>query len=171
MSYVPCGEEQLQELIDIAMETFIDAFGSLNDPDYFQAYLSHAFSSKQLRAELSNPNSFFYLIYQGASLVAYLKLNFGEAQSEFKKDGGMELERIYVSTPYHGKGMGGQLLRFVVQLAKQKNARYVWLGVWEKNTRAIAFYLRHGFKKIGSHPYYIGKDKQTDWLMQKEITE
>jgi len=61
------------------------------------------------------------------------------------------------------------LLDYVFELAKQKNARYVWLGVWEKNTRAITFYRRHGFKKIGSHPYFIGKDKQTDWLMKKEI--
>ncbi len=171
LTFVSCGEEQLNQLIAFSKHTFIDAFGKLNDPEDFETYLTHAFSPEKLGAELANPNSFFYFVYQDTSLAAYLKVNLGDAQSEFKMDGGMELERIYVAIPYQGKGMGKRLLGYVFELAKHKNACYVWLGVWEKNTRAIAFYQKHGFKKIGSHPYYIGKDKQTDWLMQKEITQ
>ena len=171
LTFVRCGENQLQQLLTISKDTFVDAFGSLNNPEDFESYLTQAFSPEKIEAELSNPNSFFYFVYEDTSLAAYIKINLGDAQSEFKEESGLELERIYVTAPYQGKGMGAHLLTYVCKLAKQKNARYVWLGVWEKNTRAITFYRRHGFKKIGTHPYYIGKDKQTDWLMKKEIIE
>ena len=169
LSFVLCGKEQLESLQAISKDTFIAAFGSQNDPEDFKSYLTTAFSLEKLRAELLHPNSFFYFVYWKASLVGYLKINLGEAQSEFKHDGGLELERIYILAAHQGKGLGTQLLSYVFEFAKHKNARYVWLGVWEENIRAISFYKKHGFIKIGSHPYYIGKDKQTDWLMKKEI--
>lgn len=74
----------------------------------------------------------------------------------------MELERIYVLSPYQGQGVGAKALNFVLQLAKRTNKTYVWLGVWEKNEAAIRFYEKWGFKKIGTHPYDIGNDRQTD---------
>jgi len=169
LTFVPCGLEHLEELLDISRATFANAFEASNDPSDFKTYLTQAFSQEKLRMELLNPESFFFLIYQNTSLAAYLKINTGSAQSEFKESHSIELERIYVTSTYQGKGMGVQLLCFVFNLAKQKKATYVWLGVWEKNTRAIAFYLKNGFKKIGSHPYCIGTDEQTDWLMQKEV--
>lgn len=171
LSFVLCGEDQLQELQTISKDTFTAAFGSYNNPRDFKSYLTLAFSLDRLQAELRNPNSFFYFVYLKTSLVGYFKINLGKAQSEFKDDGGMELERIYVLATHQGLGIGIRLLSYVTELAKHKNAGYVWLGVWEKNTRAIAFYKKHGFKKIGSHPYFIGKDKQTDWLMKKEIID
>ncbi|MGB5647238.1 MAG: GNAT family N-acetyltransferase, partial [Muriicola sp.] len=81
-----------------------------------------------------------------------------------------ELERIYVLTHYQGQGIGDWIMEQVIRLAKEAEKRFIWLGVWEKNTAAIRFYEKKGFIKFGKHPYYIGKDKQMDWLMKLDLT-
>ena len=68
-----------------------------------------------------------------------------------------------------GKRLGQQLLQKAIQLASKANKQYIWLGVWEHNTDAIRFYQKHGFSKFGTHPYYVGKDKQTDWLLRFDL--
>ena len=102
-------------------------------------------------------------------MVGYLKINFGTAQSDIEDDSALELERIYVSKEFQGRQIGSQTLTKVLELAKNQNKQYVWLGVWEQNQGAIRFYERYGFIKFGEHPYYIGSDKQTDWLMRYDL--
>jgi ribosomal protein S18 acetylase RimI-like enzyme len=81
----------------------------------------------------------------------------------------MELERIYVVPEYQGKGIGADILKQILIHAKEWNKKYLWLGVWEHNPKAISFYQRHGFQKFGEHPYFIGNDKQTDWLLRLDL--
>lgn len=169
LDIVPCTLTHLEQLQRISKATFSDAFASDNDPKDFKNYLEAAFSSKKLKEELLHPHSHFYFVYLKKQLAAYFKLNTEDAQTEFREDKGMELERIYITTAYQGKGMGSFLLEEIEDLAREKMKAYLWLGVWERNLGAIAFYKKHGFVKIGTHPYYVGSDKQTDWLMRKEI--
>ena len=86
-----------------------------------------------------------------------------------KLEESMELERIYVLKEFQGLGHGERILNKVKRLAVEAGKSFLWLGVWEKNTRAIKFYEKHGFVKFGTHPYYIGSDKQTDWLMRFDL--
>lgn len=81
----------------------------------------------------------------------------------------MELERIYVLQGFQGNNIGKKLLYFTINQAKQKKLDYVWLGVWDKNLRAIAFYKRNGFEISGSHPFYLGSDQQTDLIMKLNL--
>jgi len=83
----------------------------------------------------------------------------------------MELERIYVLEEFQGRSYGAVILQKVKEVAISAQKQFIWLGVWEKNTRAIIFYERYGFKKFGTHPYYIGTDKQTDFLMRLDLRE
>ena len=169
MRIVPCNEEDLQALAEISKRTFSDAFEAANDPKDFNVYLAQAFSLDKLREELQHSDTSFYFVYHKQKPIAYFKLNTGVAQSEFKETSGMELERIYVTSGYQGKGVGKRLLDAVFGIAKKNGIPFVWLGVWQENPKAVAFYERHGFKKIGTHPYDIGADRQTDWLMKKEV--
>ncbi len=111
----------------------------------------------------------FYLAYEAQELVGYFKLNVGEAQNETFETSSIELERIYVTSQHQNRGLGKHLLNQIISIVKTKAVSFLWLGVWEENKAAIKFYERHGFKKFSSHPYYIGKDKQTDWLMRLKI--
>jgi len=164
-----CEQEDLTDLIQISRKTFCTAFEAANDPEDFQTYINTAFSIKQLQKELNEEHTTFYFVIGKGQLLGYFKLNEFDAQSELREVIGIELERVYVTSEYQGKGIGRQVLNQVFEIAKTRKKDYVWLGVWQKNPRAIKFYEAYGFRKIGTHPYFIGKDKQIDWLMRKEI--
>ena len=161
-----CNIQDLNELIEISRITFIDAFEKDNNPIDFENYMNKAFDMEIIRKELLNPNSQFYFLYLEKSLVGYFKLNEGDAQTECFEDKTVELERIYVLERFQGKQIGKGMLNKAIEITKSKKASFLWLGVWEKNKKAITFYKRYGFKKFMTHPYYIGNDKQTDWLMK-----
>ncbi|MBT8300610.1 MAG: GNAT family N-acetyltransferase, partial [Maribacter sp.] len=105
----------------------------------------------------------------GNDLVGYLKLNVNEAQSDLKGEDSIELERIYVVREFQGKGIGKEMLAYAKRLAAKTTKAFLWLGVWERNKGAIKFYKQNGFSKFGMHPYYVGKDKQMDWLMRFDL--
>ena len=165
----PCSITDLEVLINLGRRTFIEAFEKDNKPEDFKIYLDSAFREETLYKELQDINSAYYFIYMGSSLVGYIKLNENEAQSDINDINSIELERIYVLAEFQGHGIGEWVLRQVISIAKVKNRSYVWLGVWEHNPKAIKFYQRLGFYKFGTHPYFIGNDEQTDWLMRLDI--
>ena len=156
-------------LRELSVSTFRDAFESQNDPEDFRHYLQTAFSPEQLRAEWEHRHTRFYFAWHQGRLAGYCKLNTETAQTELQEPGGMEIERIYVAAPFQGQGMGSRMLEEILDLARAGGKRYVWLGVWQKNPGAIRFYERHGFTIFGEHPYYIGSDRQMDWMMRREL--
>jgi len=164
-----CSLSDLDELVRISRKTFVDAFEKYNDPSDFEAYITFAFDRRKILSELKNNNSDFYFVYQRESLVGYFKLNRGEAQTDLKMEESIELERIYVLELFQGKNVGQWMLDQAIDFAIKGQKKILWLGVWQKNKRAVKFYERHGFVKFGTHPYYIGQDKQTDWLMKFEF--
>ncbi|SHH07841.1 GNAT family N-acetyltransferase [Flagellimonas flava] len=169
LSYSQCQASDLDALVQISQDTFRAAFEKDNDPKDFEAYMSSAFNKVRLSEELGNADSLFYFVLEDNHLVGYFKLNLGEAQTDVKDPNAMELERIYVQSSHQGKGIGAAMLHKVVALARNRALDYLWLGVWERNPGAIRFYERYGFQKFGTHPYYIGKDKQTDWLLRLDL--
>jgi len=165
-----CTSCDIDRLISISRKTFIDAFEANNNPDDFKTYMQDSFSKEQLLKELADPQMTFYFVYSDNEIVGYFKLNENEAQSDIKDKNAIELERIYVKSEFQGKKIGYSMLNQVKHIAINKNMCYLWLGVWEKNTNAIRFYERNGFVKFGRHPYYIGRDRQMDWLMRLDLT-
>jgi len=170
ISYKLCSFKDIVELMLISKRTFVEAFEKDNDPLDFNNYINNAFSHATLAAEIHNVNSQFYFVNHEEVLIAYFKLNQGIAQTDVKSEDSIELERIYVISNYQGKRLGEQILKHIKQIALQVNKKSLWLGVWEENKRAIQFYERQGFQKFGTHPYYIGTDKQTDWLMGFDLS-
>ena len=169
LELISCTPKELSLLVDLGRETFIDAFAELNDPSDFKTYMDEAFSVKRIQAELNNPNSFFYLAYSDSNLVGYIKLNYQDAQTDIKSNEGAELERIYVLKNFQNQNFGQWMLEEAINLARRSGKEFIWLGVWEENPGAIRFYERNGFIKFGKHPYYIGTDKQMDWLMKLDL--
>jgi ribosomal protein S18 acetylase RimI-like enzyme len=154
-------------LLSFSKETFYEFFAGWNEPANMEAYAAVAFTPQKMLSELSNPNSEFYFALDEDVIVGYIKLNFNDAQTDIQDKDALEVERIYVSGQHHGKYIGKQLLDFAINIALSKQFSYVWLGVWEHNEKAIAFYKRNGFETFGSHDFMLGDDKQTDLLMKK----
>ena len=153
----------------LARETFSAAFAAQNKPEDMQDYLTRYLSDEQLLRELENPLSQYWWWLDQEQPVAFCKLNFAGAQSDLQDPESLEIERLYTLASWQGRGLGAQMLQHAETIARQHQLQYMWLGVWEHNTRAIAFYQRHGFEKFATHPFLLGNDLQTDWLMKKKL--
>jgi len=160
---------QAPKLLDFSKKTFHHFFGPVNNPDSIEAYSAKAFTLQKIQAELANPNSEFHFAMYDDNIAGYIKLNFGNAQTEPLGNDAAEIERIYVAEEYHGKHIGRQLLDFAIDIAKEKQLVYIWLGVWEHNNKAIGFYRHHGFNIFSSHGFLLGDELQTDLLMKKQL--
>lgn len=159
--------DQLQALRSISINTFVEAFKVDNTEQNMQQYLSEGLSDAKLCEELMNEHSAFYFAFQDDEIVGYLKINLADAQSDIRDAESMEIERIYVLQSHHGKYVGQALLDFALNYANEKKLHYVWLGVWERNLRAIRFYEKNGFEVFGNHAFKLGDDEQTDVLMKR----
>jgi diamine N-acetyltransferase len=163
------GLNDLEQLRAIGRQTFYETFAAGNTEENMNKYLEEGFSTEKLTAELNDKNSEFYFASVDNQVIGYLKLNFGQSQTEIKEDKTLEIERIYVLKEYHGKSVGQILYDKAIQTARLKNADYVWLGVWEKNPRAIAFYSKNGFVEFDKHIFKLGDDEQTDIMMKLKL--
>lgn len=160
---------EIDDLQKISRQTFAETFASENSSDNMIVYLDQVLSSKKLMSELSNINTEFYFVKYANKVIGYLKLNFGRSQTEIQDEKAVEIERIYVLKEFHGKNIGQLLYDKAIQIARQKNADYVWLGVWEKNPRAIRFYQKNGFVAFDKHLFKLGDDEQTDIMMKLKL--
>lgn len=160
----------LESLQEIARATFYETFSVFNSEEDMRHYLEHDFSAEKLLAQIDNPGSEFYFARIDHEIAGYLKVNTGDAQTERQPGNTFEIERIYVSSHFHGKQVGQLLCEKAIELALDKKADFIWLGVWENNPRAIRFYEKNGFVPFGKHLFRLGDDEQTDVLMRKVLS-
>ena len=159
----------LENLQKISITTFRETFEEVNSEEDMQKYLDENLSLERLKSELENPDSEFYFIENENKNLGYLKLNFGNAQTEKVEENYFEIERIYVLKAFLGQKIGQILFDKAIEIGREKNLEYVWLGVWEENHRAIKFYEKNGFEIFGKHDFVLGEDVQTDLLMKMKI--
>lgn len=161
----------INQLQKVARQTFSETFAEVNTEGNMRKYLDESFATSKLLAELNNSNSQFYLATMDGRAIGYLKLNFGEAQTELQDDRAVEIERIYVIREFHGQKVGQLLYDKAIQISQERKGHYVWLGVWENNKRAIRFYQKNGFTEFDKHIFQLGDDVQTDLLMKRVLAE
>jgi ribosomal protein S18 acetylase RimI-like enzyme len=157
---------QVEQLQSISRETFYETYCSMNTKENMDKYLKENLSISTLENELKNPNSLFFIIRDLDKNIGYLKLNMGPAQTDIKDANALEIERIYVIKEYQGKKAGQQLYEKTIQVAKEKMLKYIWLGVWQENPKAIKFYTKNGFEIFDQHVFKLGDEEQTDYLMR-----
>jgi diamine N-acetyltransferase len=163
--------QDIEKLKEIGKRTFYETFSSANSEEDMIEYFKNGFSTEKLKAELSDQNAEFYFAELDGKTIGYLKINAGQSQTEIKDKNALEIERIYVLKEFHGKKAGQILYEKAIELAKEKNVEYIWLGVWEQNPRAIRFYEKNGFVPFDKHIFKLGNDEQTDIMMKLELNE
>lgn len=162
-----CGIDEVPLLCEIGAETFRDTFAESNTAEDMEAYLRTAYAETRIRGEIETPGSEFHVAWLDGVPVGFLKLNIGAAQHEDMGPDMMEIERLYVRAGHKHHGIGGAMMRFALDRAHVAGCRGVWLGVWEHNESAKAFYARMGFTVVGSHVFSVGDDDQTDLLVAR----
>ena len=161
--------DDLETLRNLSIQTFKETFEEVNTEEDMQKYLDENLSIEKLKTELENVNSEFYFAENNGEILGYLKLNFKDAQTEKLEENHFEIERIYVLKAFLGQKIGQILFDKAIEIGREKNLEYVWLGVWEENHRAIRFYGKNGFEIFGKHDFVLGEDVQTDLLMKMKI--
>ena len=147
--------KDILELQRLGKQTFIETFSEHNSKEDMDQYLESSFNIETLKNQFENQNK-----------IGYLKINLGPAQTELKDPYSLEIERIYVLKSYFGKKVGQLLYEKAASIAKELKLKYIWLGVWEKNERALQFYKKNGFVEFDQHQFVLGEDVQNDILMK-----
>ena len=153
-------------LAELGAKTFYDTFAEDNTPENIDAYLKASFSPEIQFAELSAPDNIFLIAEAENILIGYAQLIMDSKEASLRGTKTLEIRRIYASQEHIGKGVGKDLMYASIQEAKQKGCDSIWLGVWEKNSRAIAFYEKWGFREVGTHIFFVGTDPQRDFIME-----
>lgn len=161
--------KDLEIIQKLGRETFYETFAPHNSEEEMQNYLDKSFASEKLTAELNNTDSQFFIAWEEDLAIGYLKVNSGKAQTELQDDTSLEIERIYVKSSHHGKKVGQILYDKALEIAQQEKKKYIWLGVWDKNLRAVNFYKKNGFVEFDKHIFRLGNDEQTDLMMKKTL--
>ena len=151
-------------LAELGAKTFSDTFAAQNRPEDIEAYLAKTYGEAQQRQEIDDPSIVTLVADDEGTLAGFAQLRIAPAEH-----GDLEIARFYVDRGHHGRGIAQLLMQAVLDVARELRCAAVWLGVWEHNARAIRFYAKCGFRDVGSHPFLLGSDLQTDRLMALTI--
>jgi GNAT superfamily N-acetyltransferase len=154
-------------LAELGAKTFYDTFATDNTPENMAAYLAASFSPEKQAAELGEPGSVFLIAEIGAAVVGFARLKEGPAPEGITGEHPIEIVRIYACKEWIGKGVGAVLIQGCLKEAVRRGCDTIWLDVWERNSRALAFYRKWGFVEVGTQIFQLGDDLQHDLLLQR----
>ena len=156
-------------LSELGSRTFSETFAADNTAEDLAAYMATSFNVAQQTAELKDPGSTFLIAEVDGRAAGYAMLHDGEPEQDVEGASPIELVRLYVSREWLGRGIGEQLMRACIDEARQAGHETIWLGVWEHNARAQAFYRKWNFRAVGEHMFQLGSDLQRDLVMERSL--
>jgi ribosomal protein S18 acetylase RimI-like enzyme len=169
LSIRPAVASDAADLATLAAETFRDTFAADNDAEDMALHIARAYGPVQQAQELADSNVLTILVTADDRPAAYAQLRKGSAPACVSGAHPIELWRFYVAREWHGRGIARELMRHVDATAHLSAAETLWLGVWERNERAKAFYRKCGFVDVGSHVFMVGTDAQTDRILTRPV--
>jgi diamine N-acetyltransferase len=161
--------EAADALVTISHLCFLSAYAGQIDPQEALDYLSSTHSKDQLHKELLQPDIDYFFAFHQEKIAGFCMLKPNQTHVRLNNEPAVQLNRIYLLPEYWGKGIGEQLLLFSENYARQHQASWLWLQVWQENKRAIHFYEKKGFKPFGFMDFYLGNTVHADWIMRKPI--
>lgn len=157
-------------LAELALRTFMETFAADNNPDDLAVYTAQSYGVPQQAAEIADPRVITLLAEIGGTPAGYAQVRAGPPAEPVRHvPDVVEIARFYVDAPWHGRGVARRLMDAVFNAARELGGRAIWLGVWERNPRGIAFYTKSGFREVGTHVFMVGSDRQTDHVMLREL--
>jgi ribosomal protein S18 acetylase RimI-like enzyme len=164
-----CSLHDVEVIKSLGIRTFRETFDEMNTPQNMMLYINSTFTIRRIKEELQEPGSVFFLAEQDNEAVGYARVRSSKKPEGLEGNSCLEIERLYADKKFIGKRVGHILMSSCLQYANEHGYDCIWLGVWESNARAIAFYEKWGFEKFGEHVFMLGTDAQTDLMMKKNI--
>jgi ribosomal protein S18 acetylase RimI-like enzyme len=165
----PARPEDIPVLKKVAIEVQYDTFGDSNTPEIMTAFIQENFTDEKLEAEFMEPNSQYFMAWDGTELAGFLRLRVTAEVEKYLGANTLEIQRIYVTRAYQGKKIGAQLMHLAMDYGRTHGFRWIWLGVWERNLKAQEFYAKWGFERFGEHIFWMGPDPQNDFLLRFKL--
>jgi ribosomal protein S18 acetylase RimI-like enzyme len=156
-------------LAGFGARTFRETFAADNTPEDMRMHLESAWHPRLQLAEIEDPTLDTLLAFANGTLAAFAQLRSDYPPAAVPTERAFEIKRFYVDSPWHGTGLARELMSAVESRARRAGARELWLGVWERNPRAQAFYRKCGFEKVGTQTFVVGTDPQTDHVMLRRL--
>jgi len=156
-------------LAELAARTYFETFAAETPPDDMVAHLAKSYGERQQSEEIADPDAVTLVAADGGTLTGYAQVRRYPPPSCVTGEAPVELRRFYVDRAWHGRGIAQPLMAAALDAARELGAPRVWLSVWERNARAIAFYKKFGFQDVGEHEFWVGTDCQMDRVMVAEI--
>lgn len=161
--------EDAELLAELGARTFAETFAGDNSPEDMAAYLAGSFGVGRLAEELDDPLSVFLVAEVDGSAAGYAKIRSGAAPAGVEGPKPIELVRLYVLQEWLGRRVGQALMQRCLDEARGMGFQTIWLGVWERNQRALAFYRKWEFEEVGEHVFQLGSDAQRDIVMRRAV--
>lgn len=156
-------------LAQLAETTFRDTFGATNSAENMDRHCRSSYGEAIQAAEISDPNKVTLLSEEGTTLIGFIQLRWEQAPDCVVGRLPGEIHRLYVANNWHGRGHAQELMNAGISELQKHGFEVVWLGVWERNPRAISFYKKFGFVEVGEHVFPVGDDPQRDIVMARSI--
>jgi len=156
-------------LAELAESTFRAAFSAMNSAGHMDLHCRTRYGERIQAAEIADPAMTTLLAEHAGALIGYVQLRWGSAPACVTSTRAGEVQRLYVAGQWHGTGVAQALMDAAIGEVRDRGLDAAWLGVWEHNPRAIAFYTRLGFVEVGSHTFDLGGDAQRDIVMMKTL--
>jgi ribosomal protein S18 acetylase RimI-like enzyme len=169
LQIIPALAEHAPALAEFSSAAFYDAYAYANTPEDMQQYIAEHFSGEEIRKEIGTKNTFIFLAMLDEKIAGYVKLGTATSPEQLGGKPAIEIERLYVDKKLQSQKIGAALVAHLIQFSKSQGKKVIWLGVWKKNIRAVAFYEREGFVKFGETIFTLDRDLQEDFLMKKEL--
>ncbi|MFN8345180.1 MAG: GNAT family N-acetyltransferase [Spirosomataceae bacterium] len=167
----PAHPSDAPPLRDLMEQTFADTYAQFNTPENMQHYVASHFGLAQVEAELQDDKIQYLIMSFQGRLIGFAKLNKDRIAEGLEGQKAAEIERIYVTKAQQGQKLGAKLMHACLSWAQNAGYNLIWLGVWDQNHNALAFYDKMGFQRFGNHVFILGDDVQNDYLMKRELNE
>ena len=163
------GRLDAKPLSTLAEATFRDTFEARNTPENMALHCSTSYGEAIQAAEIADPDMVTLLCESQGTLVGFAQLRWGGAPGCVVASAPGEVQRLYVAREFHGAGVARKLMLACLDEMRGRRSDVVWLGVWEHNPKAIAFYRKFGFVEVGEHIFPLGSDPQRDIVMARPV--
>jgi diamine N-acetyltransferase len=165
----PATDRDAEALAELGRRTFTETFAQDNTKEDIDLYVAETFGAEKQLREIRDPNRWIEIAWSGTQAAGYLHLIKSSPDPSVEGADPVELLRLYVASPWHGKGVGAALMERAIQISQREGFRTLWLGVWERNFRAQSFYRKYGFARSGSHVFKLGTDSQVDFILTRPV--
>ena len=163
-------KEDAQFIALLGRITFTETFGHFfRDQKDLIDYYNLTFSVQKVEDGIKKPNNVFFIAFINRLPVGYAKLKLNSKSEFIESTNTCQLQKIYVLKDFLSMKIGFELQNLLLKKTKELGYDNIWLSVLNSNERAINFYKKNGFEKIGDHDFQIGKENFEFIAMKKEL--